>query len=85
MERIHLQLVLFFTICSLCRISLQASINEKLYNSEVIRSIDISSQVVKCNAVVSLENTGETSASSFHVPIDAALSNYLAYITASVR
>ena len=80
-----MQLLLFITICSLCGISLQASINDKLYNSEVIRSIDISSQVVKSNAVVSLENGGETSAKSFHIPIDAVLSNHLAYISASVE
>ncbi len=85
MERIHLQLFMFFTISSLCSISLQASINEKLYNSEVTRAIDISSQMVKSNVIVSLENTGETSARSFHVPVDAVLSNYLAYISASVR
>ena len=85
MARSHFQLVLFITICSLCNISLQASISEKLYNSEVIRSIDIASQIVKSNVIVTLENTGEKSASSFHVPVDAVLSNHLAYISASVR
>lgn len=85
MARNHFQLVLFITICSLCSISLQASINEKLYNSEVTRSIDIASQIVKSNVIVTLENTGEKSASFFHVPVDASLSNHLAYISASVR
>lgn len=65
--------------------SLQTSINKKLYNSEVIRSIDIASQVIKSNVIVSLENTGGESASSFHVPIDTTLSNHLAFISASVE
>jgi hypothetical protein len=85
MEGIRLQLVLFITICCLCGISLQASVNDKLYNKEVFRAIDVASQVVKSNVVVNLENTGETSAKSFHVPIDAVLSDHLAYISASVR
>ena len=65
--------------------SLQAPINEKLVNSDVVRSIDIASQVVKTSVIITLENTGETSAKFFHVPVDAALVNYLAYFGASVR
>lgn len=85
MGQIYLQFFIVFIVSSLCTFSLQASVYEKLVNREVVRSIDISSQIVKSNIVITLENTGESSASQFHVLVDAVLSNYLAYISATVR
>lgn len=84
MGRLCLQVVLFFAICSSYRSSVLASINTNLVNSEVTRNVDISSQIAKSTVSLRLENSGDAPASSFHVPIDASLSDHLAYISASV-
>ena len=76
-----------FWLAALLACSLSANqdkINDSLVNVKVERKIDISSQLVKVNSAITLENGGSGAVKSFLVAAEPALVDHLAYVGASV-
>ncbi len=61
-----------------------SSVNEKLLVSKVSRTIDASSQLVKVNLELALENTDSSGVNSFLLCVDPEFTGHLAYIGAHV-
>lgn len=78
-------LVLFFLIWSgSCSGLLKDALNANIINKDVVRSIDISSQLIKLKIQALLENTGSSSINSFHFAIESKMHESLSFIDASV-
>lgn len=58
--------------------------NAKLLVTRAARKVDLSSQLVKKTAEVTLLNEGETAVGHFLYTVDGVLAPHLAYITAQV-
>nr|XP_054751142.1 dolichyl-diphosphooligosaccharide--protein glycosyltransferase subunit 1-like isoform X2 [Lytechinus pictus] len=61
----------------------KSSINPDLINTKVERTVDVASQLVKISFVVTLENTGKSSAGFFVFALDSALVDNLAFLGAT--
>lgn len=62
----------------------KSSINPDLINAKVERTVDVASQLVKISTLVTLENSGKSSAGSFVVALDSSLIDNLAFLGATV-
>lgn len=74
-----LQLLVAFTTAKVSK----STINPDLINANVERTVDVASQLVKISAVVTLENSGKSSAGSFVLAVDPSLSDNIAFLGAT--
>jgi oligosaccharyltransferase complex subunit alpha (ribophorin I) len=65
-------------------VTCQDTINTAIVNSEVERTLDATTQLLKLTELITLEAAGGSSTSSFLYFIEPTLQNHLAYIEARV-
>ena len=73
-----------FYISLAWKFSTGSTINDKIVISKAERAIDISSQIAKVNAELTLENTGSEACRSFLVAVSPKQADHVAYFSATV-
>ncbi|XP_022099893.1 dolichyl-diphosphooligosaccharide--protein glycosyltransferase subunit 1-like [Acanthaster planci] len=63
----------------------QEKINTDLVNSNVERTIDLVSQLVKISSIISLRNDGSSAVKSFLLAVDAKRAQHLSYLGAGLK
>ena len=84
MGRLREILVLLVVLANFCDAAVE-TVNSDLTVEKADRSIDISSQLVKINAKITLSNGGRGAVNGFHYAVEEAMKDNVVFIGATVR
>jgi oligosaccharyltransferase complex subunit alpha (ribophorin I) len=85
MDKFQLELFVLTALLATCCTANQASISADLVNSNVDRTVDLSSHLPKITNAITVENTGKSSVNSYIYAVDANVADSLSFIGAVTK
>jgi len=85
MDRLQLELLVVSALLATCCTANQASISADLVNTNVDRTVDLSSHLPKITNVITVQNTGSSSAKSYIYAVDSSVADSVSFVGAVAK